>query len=870
MDKHNSEHFDSATLSAAEEQDKGAPEQPERPAALPVKGDSTPEDLKRLPQWVLWRYEWRGGRWTKVPYQPCGRKASSTNPKTWSAFGAVWRAYQTGEYDGIGFALSDEVDENGLTFAAIDIDKVSGDPKRIARSKEIIKAVGSYTELSPSAKGLRVFLKAKPRGSVAHDGLEFYAGKGRYLTVTGHVLKGRTDLVDAPEPFEEVISKHCPARDAGLIRAQGHINGELPSALAHSNPDLNSALSGGMEAFRWFDLLPPEDKGSCLAEGAATESFIKRADGEYNPWLNIVMAFARSGAPNAREICRKWSQASKKYVAGEFEEKFDEFEGTEGPITCGTLLKLMQDDGWDASKWKAAASQESGGSQGDEGARAGVGTDRQASAQEGWAKPTAISSKPLPVLLWEPRFLPAPLDDMVVDYADSVPMSREFVASNVLSAAGSVLSGKVRLALKQDGSWVETPNAWTLNIAPPSAMKTPGLQLCNDALKCIEGYYEQKYQLELATHDGQMIAYETAVGAIRAAAKKGTTPMPLPPKPEPPVLQRAVTNDSTPEKLGDIIRGGPIAVVLDEAAGLLAQLADPKNQAARAFYNAAYNGNQPYKVDRITRGSINVPCLGLSIIGNIQPERLMQLALGAARDGRQDDGFMQRFGMMTMPDPVHHTELVDNTYDLFKYIPGRDALVGLKDYDPAAHGAKDDSMFGNGLPCFKLSDDAMKLWQAEYKRQRVEIGDIELMAAYRQHVAKIPKVITTVALAIHAIEGHHGDISGPVMERAIAAGRFYLSHAKRVYYMTAHDVYAEPAKVIAARVARGEIAGEFTSRDAYTNGWAGCYDAERTEAIMELLEDTYWVRSVAGSTTPRGGRPTKRWQVNPLARGANY
>ena len=72
------------------------------------------------------------------------------------------RAYQTGGYDGIGFVLSDAVDENGLTIAAIDIDKVSGDPKRIARAKEIIEAIGSYTEISPSAKGLRVFLKAKP------------------------------------------------------------------------------------------------------------------------------------------------------------------------------------------------------------------------------------------------------------------------------------------------------------------------------------------------------------------------------------------------------------------------------------------------------------------------------------------------------------------------------------------------------------------------------------------------------------------------------------------------------------------------------------------------------------------------------------
>jgi hypothetical protein len=44
----------------------------------------------------------------------------------------VKRAYQKGGYDGIGFVLDGAVDENGLTIAAIDIDKVKDDAKRIA------------------------------------------------------------------------------------------------------------------------------------------------------------------------------------------------------------------------------------------------------------------------------------------------------------------------------------------------------------------------------------------------------------------------------------------------------------------------------------------------------------------------------------------------------------------------------------------------------------------------------------------------------------------------------------------------------------------------------------------------------------------
>jgi len=45
-----------------------------------------PDDLAERDQWVLWRYESRYGRPTKVPYQASGKPADSTNPGTWTMF----------------------------------------------------------------------------------------------------------------------------------------------------------------------------------------------------------------------------------------------------------------------------------------------------------------------------------------------------------------------------------------------------------------------------------------------------------------------------------------------------------------------------------------------------------------------------------------------------------------------------------------------------------------------------------------------------------------------------------------------------------------------------------------------------------------
>ena len=46
-----------------------------------------PHELKRRPQWVLWRYETRDGKPTKVPYNArTGYRADSTDPATWCSF----------------------------------------------------------------------------------------------------------------------------------------------------------------------------------------------------------------------------------------------------------------------------------------------------------------------------------------------------------------------------------------------------------------------------------------------------------------------------------------------------------------------------------------------------------------------------------------------------------------------------------------------------------------------------------------------------------------------------------------------------------------------------------------------------------------
>jgi hypothetical protein len=157
-----------------------------------------PHQLKALPQWVLWRIETRNGDGpTKVPYTAFnGRKAKPNDPKTWAKFSAIKTAYKQDKkgYTGIGFVLT-----NKDSFVGWDLDDCR-DPKTgeiQPGAQEIIDRLNSYTEISPSRTGIRIFVKGNLPPGPRRNGIAEVYDDGRYLTLTGHRVK------DTPSKIEE-------------------------------------------------------------------------------------------------------------------------------------------------------------------------------------------------------------------------------------------------------------------------------------------------------------------------------------------------------------------------------------------------------------------------------------------------------------------------------------------------------------------------------------------------------------------------------------------------------------------------------------------------------------------------------------------
>ncbi|ENB4264188.1 DNA primase [Bacillus cereus] len=185
----------------------------------PYNFNEIPAELKALPQWILWKFETRNGKQTKVPCQVTGEMAQANNRRTWSTFATAVKFYLEGDYDGIGFVFSRQ--DN---YIGIDIDKCVVDGKTNAFATEIIDTLDSYTEFSPSGKGIHIIIKGSLPQSVlgtgrknTKHGLEIYS-YGRFFTFTGN-RENSNDVYDRTDELAEVFEQYFDDSDI-----QGRVN----------------------------------------------------------------------------------------------------------------------------------------------------------------------------------------------------------------------------------------------------------------------------------------------------------------------------------------------------------------------------------------------------------------------------------------------------------------------------------------------------------------------------------------------------------------------------------------------------------------------------------------------------------------------
>jgi len=167
--------------------------------------DAIPGLLRGPPQWVAWKYVDRDGKPTKCPVNPkTGGPADSTDPATWATFDEAMAAYQKDSLAGVGFVFAAGGDLCGVDLDD-SVDPATGQLKPWARA--IVEQLNSYTEISPSGGGVKIFLRATKPGTRCRKGcedgeVEIY-GSGRFFTVTGRRVP---DVSGDVEPRQDELA----------------------------------------------------------------------------------------------------------------------------------------------------------------------------------------------------------------------------------------------------------------------------------------------------------------------------------------------------------------------------------------------------------------------------------------------------------------------------------------------------------------------------------------------------------------------------------------------------------------------------------------------------------------------------------------
>jgi hypothetical protein len=489
-----------------------------------------------------------------------------------------------------------------------------------------------------------------------------------------------------------------------------------------------------------------------------------------------------------------------------------------------------------------------------------------------WPQPGEIKTDlPLAPAFDAKTLLPAKLAEFVLDEADRMPCSPDYIAAALIVCLGSVIGARCAIKPKRRDDWIVTPNLFGGIVGDPSSKKSPALGTVTRFLDRLEAKEAEKLEDAKKVFGAETAAFEAHQSAVKASMKKAASGKGDDLKmnaaisdlqglqaPEEPKERRFKSNDSTVEKLGDLLVHNPqgMLVYRDELVGLLASWEKEGKEGDKAFYLEGWNGTASFNIDRIGRGSLHIKNLCISVFGGIQPE-LLERYLAGITNSLDNDGRIQRFQVMVYPNAVAW-----EWRDRYPVKGAREAVRDLFDrlavFDPVQDGATPSDDFVK-LPHFCFDDAAQEVfveWCTELHTVHIAQEQNLLM---QQHFGKFEKLFCAVALILHLAEGSIGPVSVSSALRAAAWCEYLTGHARRIYGLV-EAAKVTTARTVSRRLADGKLDDGFTVRDMVRKQWSGVTTAMQAEAVLCILEENGHVQCQDSINL---GRPTVRYYINP-------
>ncbi|MCS5559933.1 MAG: YfjI family protein, partial [Oceanospirillaceae bacterium] len=466
-----------------------------------------------------------------------------------------------------------------------------------------------------------------------------------------------------------------------------------------------------------------------------------------------------------------------------------------------------------------------------------------------WDKPKELKTELLPVKPLTPEMLPDRMRDYITDIAERMDdSSPDYVAVGVMVVLATLIGRKLAVMPKRYDPWLVVPNLWGAVIGRPSAKKTPSLTKAMAPLHQFESVEFEKHGVAMGKYLDQVKVAKVSLKAnekllkgkiVKGEQEEGEKDflksLSLDPV-QPPPCKRFIVNDATVEKLGELLGSNPMGVLLfrDELTGWLNTLDKPDRASDRAFYLECWSGTGSFTYDRIGRGTQRTERATLSLMGGIQPGKLIPY-LAAQKEGKGDDGLIERFQLMVYPDPkpFRHVDRPPNEQatlmasQLF-------AQLNLLDGDLANPTIQ------------KFGREAQALFDTWYDRNQKLVRSATLNPQLESHLAKYVSLLPSLALIIHAVDSSPGgNIGATSTQKAIAWCEYLESHARRVYALA--DGPIGSAKALQKRL--NDMPNPFRIGAINSKNWHGLTTTDEIhEALDSLCEHGHLQKIVSGTT----------------------
>jgi hypothetical protein len=468
--------------------------------------------------------------------------------------------------------------------------------------------------------------------------------------------------------------------------------------------------------------------------------------------------------------------------------------------------------------------------------------------------------------------VPEPFRAAVADAAERMCVPIGFIANPLMVAFGSIVGRQIGVRPKRLDHWYEVPNLWGMVVANPGMLKSPAQEEALRGLLARDKAEAERYRAEcdlyavkerIARRDIARIEKEikraksgTSIDDLDRQQQKAQQVLDAAPK-----RRRFILNDTTHEKLAMLLQDNPNGILQqrDELSGFILQFEKKGREDGRSFYLEAWNGKNPYTVQRVGRDPVDINATCVSVFGTIQPGPALALVADASDGGSSADGLLQRFQIITIAVvPLPWTD-VDRKPDA----AARDRVDGIfaraERLDTKALKAEDGP-----LPTLRFSSDAQLIFDEWRKQLEARVRSEDDPPSFIAYLSKMRKTVPTLALLFHLTEifetGEGGPISASALIAACAWGEVLEEHARWLY----DPQFGSPMHKLAKRIERKDVVDGMSVRDLLRKKWSGLTTQESVGEALDELTVAGWLKV---EEKPTGGRSSQAIRLHPDLEG---